>query len=177
MRNVVQRMPDRRHGLRCEEAAGEPGVPRDGDRYSDQSERPNTSGTSTADLPSVKFTQALVGGTQSGLDRVILGAVLEPGVECGQASLAPLLQSVGFDRNLTRDGLDRFTQQQSQDDISLRAALHRWIGLRTAVSVTKLGMENELLREKIARLVIPATSDRANPMSVLDFFHTEACVS
>jgi transposase len=35
---AVQRMPDRRHGLRCEEAAGGPGVPRDGDRYSDQSD-------------------------------------------------------------------------------------------------------------------------------------------
>ena len=53
-----------------------------------------------------EFAEALVGGTQPGLDRVILGSVLEPGVECGQSTLAPLLQPLGFHRQLARDGLD-----------------------------------------------------------------------
>ena len=35
-----------------------------------------------------------MGGTRPGLDRVILDSVLEPGVECGQGTLAPLLQPV-----------------------------------------------------------------------------------
>jgi hypothetical protein len=53
-----------------------------------------------------KFAQALVGGPQPCLNWVIFGTVFEPGVESGKGSLAPLLQSVGFDGNLARDGLD-----------------------------------------------------------------------
>jgi hypothetical protein len=40
-------------------------------------------------------------------------------VQCGKGSLAPLVQSVGFDRNLARHGIDQLTPQQSQDEVSL----------------------------------------------------------
>jgi hypothetical protein len=66
-----------------------------------------------------ELAQALIGGTQRGLHRIILCAVLEPGLQCGKGALAPLLQSVGLDGNLARDSLDRLIPQQSQDDVSL----------------------------------------------------------
>jgi hypothetical protein len=66
-----------------------------------------------------QLAQPLVGGTQTRLQRVVLGALLQRGIQGGQGALAPLLQPERLDPDLARDGLDRLTPQQSQDDVSL----------------------------------------------------------
>jgi hypothetical protein len=62
------------------------------------------------------------------LQRVILRALLQPGIQCGQSALAPLLEPERLNPDLPRDGLDRVAVQQPQDYVafSCRApALHR----------------------------------------------------
>jgi len=46
-------------------------------------------------------------------------ALLQRRFQVDQGALAPLLQAVGLDPDLSCDGPDRFTSQQPRDDVSL----------------------------------------------------------
>jgi hypothetical protein len=65
-----------------------------------------------------QLADPLVGGGETGLNRIVVGPFLQAGIHGRQGLAAPAFQPVGLDADLPRDRIERFSAQQPDDDLA-----------------------------------------------------------
>jgi hypothetical protein len=63
--------------------------------------------------------EPFVRGIETGLHRIVVGALLKPSVHARQRSLAPAFQAIRFDADLARERIERLAPQQPHHDLAL----------------------------------------------------------
>jgi hypothetical protein len=80
-----------------------------------------------------QFADPFMGGVETGLDRIVISALLQARIHRRQRLVPPALQPVDLDADLPRNDVKRLTAQQPEDDLAFAAGTPALNDLRSGL--------------------------------------------